>query len=189
MNPRTPLAKIDSVALLTGKTIGAIYAMADGGDLVDGRYQWVWNVSAVNGNIRDLRWWIGEVLVANEEDRKRKERLSLAQVIDFIVPPKRREFPAGEVCQLLQIRPITLSELRGELNGALRANSGFYPRSGLVEFLKNRWLGCESHLPSLASGGQSASSEFRAANRSGQNRADIDAACSGVVRTAHPFKL
>ena len=52
---RSPLGKVDSVALISGKSFRAIYAMADGGDLVEGRLQWVWNM-AVNpaGSIRDL---------------------------------------------------------------------------------------------------------------------------------------
>ena len=133
----SPLAKADGVALLTRKPIRAIYAMADGGDLVDGKLIWVWNV-ATNpaGDKRDLRFWIGEIIAP-----ARQQKLTLAEVINFLVPPKRREFPAGEVCALLQVRPITLSELRLELNGALRANSGFYPRAGLVKFFTARWLG------------------------------------------------
>ena len=133
----SPLAKADGVALLTRKPISEIYAMAEGGDLVGGNYVWVWNV-AVNpaGEKRDLRWWIGEVLAP-----KRQAALTLEQVIVRLVPPHRREFPAGEVCRLLQVRPITLSELRGELQGALRSNSGFYPRAGLVKFFQTRWLG------------------------------------------------
>ena len=137
MNPRSPLGKVDSVTLYTGKTVSAIYSAADGGDLVDGHYQWVWNVATnPQGKIRDLRFWMGEVMAEN-----RQKNLTLDQVIDFILPKSRREFAAGEVCALLQVRPITLSELRVELNGALRANSGFYPRAGLVKFFQTRWLG------------------------------------------------
>lgn len=133
----SPLTKADGVALLTRKSISAIYAMADGGDLVEGKYLWVWNVATdPNGKIRDLRFWVGEVLAP-----ERQQQLTLAQVIEHIVPPARREFPAGEVCRLLQVRPITLSELRVELNGVLRSNSGFYPRAGLVRFFETRWEG------------------------------------------------
>ena len=32
----SPLTKADGVAMLTRKSISAVYAMADGGDLVDG---------------------------------------------------------------------------------------------------------------------------------------------------------
>jgi hypothetical protein len=141
MNPTaqnmSPLAKIDGVALLTRKPIDLIRAMADGGDLVEGRYQWVWNV-AVNpqGEIRDLRFWIGEVLAP-----KRQAPLELAEVIKCLLPENRRDFPAGEVCALLQVRRPTLLELREELQGRERVGSNFYPRAGLVKFFTTRWLG------------------------------------------------
>ena len=70
--------------------------------------------------------------------------LTLDDVITSILPETRREFPAGEVCQMLSIRPITLSLLRGELEGQLRFRSGVYPRSGLVKFFRSRWLGSEA---------------------------------------------
>jgi hypothetical protein len=133
----SPLTKIDGVCLLTRKPVDVIMAMADGGDLMEGRYQWVWNVASnPAGDIRDLRFWVGEVLA-----RQRQRELSLDEVISFILPPQRREFPTGEVCQLLQVRRPTLMELRGELQGELRTGSSFYPRAGLVTFLRNRWLG------------------------------------------------
>lgn len=137
MTTLSPLAKVDGVCLLTRKPVDVVVAMADGGDLIDGRYLWVWNV-ATNpvGEIRDLRWWIGEVLWPERQSGK-----TLDQVIDFILPNRRREFAAGEVCSLLQIRRPTLMELRAELLGDLRHGGSFYPRSGLVRFLTNRWLG------------------------------------------------
>ena len=141
MNPdaanMSPLADIKGVRLLTRKSDDAIYKMSDGGDLVEGRYQWVWNV-AVNphGEIPDLRWWIGEVLAP-----KRQAELTLAQVINFILPPQRREFPAGEVRSLLLVSRPTLAELRAELLGDLRDGGSFYPRTGLVKFFTARWFG------------------------------------------------
>jgi len=142
MNPdaanMSPLADAQGVRLLTRKPMSVIYAMADGGDLVSGSYQWVWDVKTdPAGKIRDLRFWIGEVLAP-----KRQADLKLEQVIDFILPKSRRDFPAGEVQLILGIAPITLSELRDELQGSLRSGSGFYPRAGLVKFFQRRWLGC-----------------------------------------------
>ena len=145
MNPdaanMSPLADIKGVRLLTRKSDDAIYAMTDGGDLVEGSYQWVWNL-AVNpaGEIQDLRWWIGEVL-ADGHLKKRQATLTLSEVIDFILPRSRREFPAGEVRALLLVSRPTLMELRPELWGGLRHGGSFYPRAGLVKFLQTRWLG------------------------------------------------
>jgi hypothetical protein len=140
----SPLAKADGVALLTRKPIRAIYAMADGGDLVDGKLMWVWNV-ATNpaGDKRDLRFLIAESIAP-----ARMQKLTLDQVINLIVSPKRREFPAGEVCALLQVRDITLRDLRAELAGSLRDGHGitnFYPRAGLVKFFQTRWLGATTN--------------------------------------------
>ena len=141
MNPdatnMSPLADIKGVRLLTRKSDDAIYKMSDGGDLVEGSYQWVWNVATdPQGAIPDLRWWIGEVLAP-----KKQTALTLAEVIEFILPKSRREFPAGEVRSLLLVSRPTLMELRAELLGDLRAGGSFYPRSGLVKFLSTRWLG------------------------------------------------
>lgn len=134
---RSPLAKVDGVCLLTGKPPQAIYAMADGGDLLEHQLQWVWNVSTdASGKIRDLRFWVGEVL-----DPARQKNLTLDAVINSLVPRTRTEFPAGEVQQLLQVRHNTLLELRRELAGTLRAHCNFYPRAGLVKFFERRWLG------------------------------------------------
>lgn len=133
----SPLADLKGVRLLTRKSDDAICKMSDGGDLVEGSYQWVWNLSVdPQGAISDLRWWIGEVLAP-----KRQQALTLAQVIDRIVPAQRREFPAGEVRSLLLVSRPTLMELRSQLRGDLRDGGSFYPRAGLVKFFQSRWLG------------------------------------------------
>ncbi|MDR3460139.1 MAG: hypothetical protein P4N60_22150 [Verrucomicrobiae bacterium] len=137
---RSPLATVDGVAGMLDKPVQTVYARADGGDEAGECLQWVWNVSTnPRGKIRNLRFWVPEV-----QDARAVAGLSLEQVIDTILPASRREFPAGTVCQFLQIRPITLSYLRGELGGEVRGNSGFYPRPGLVKFFKTRWLGAAS---------------------------------------------
>ncbi len=144
MNPdaanMSPLTDVNGVRLLKRYPIRQIYEMADGGDLIHGRYIWVWNVATnPQGNIRDLRFWTGEIFAP-----KRQQALALEQVIDFILPRQRREFPAGEVQSLLLIGHNTLLEMRSELNGALRDGrhaGNFYPRAGLVKFFQRRWLG------------------------------------------------
>lgn len=143
LNPcRTPLAKVDTVSLFTGQPVETIYARADGGSAPGDALQWVFNV-AVNprGEIRDLRFWVGEFAQSPKPKVK-----SLDEGINLILPVSRCEFPAGEVCRVLQVRPITLSKLRRELNGAVRGGGGFYPRAGLVNFLRTRWLGAPGNL-------------------------------------------
>ncbi len=138
LNPRrTPLAKVDTVSLFTGQPVATIYARADGGSAPGDALQWVFNLAVKPGNkIRNLRFWAGEFA-----QNPRPQVESLDEGINLILPASRREFPAGEVCRLLQVRPITLSKLRGELNGAVRGGGGFYPRAGLVNFFRARWLG------------------------------------------------
>ncbi len=154
LRARSPLAKVDSVALLTGRPVRTIYQMTDGGDLIHGHLQWVWNVAVdPAGKIRDLRYWVGEALAP-----ERQRGLELDTVIDFILPPRRREFAAGELQQLLQVRDNTLLELRSQMGGALRAHCNFYPRAAVADFFRRRWLGAEparaSVLTSKIHGGQ-----------------------------------
>ena len=153
MNPdatnMSPLTDVNGVRLLKRFPLRQIYEMADGGDLIHGKYLWVWNV-AVNrqGPQRELRFWTGEVFAP-----KRQQALTLEQVIDFILPRSRREFPAGEVQALLLVAHNTLLELRAELQGSLRGGGNFYPRSGLVQFFTTRWLGAVNNFhPAQAEG-------------------------------------
>lgn len=140
MNPdfqRTVLIKVDTVMHLTGLSADAIYERAVGNSLL-GEFAWVWNVAAdPAGKIRDLRFWAREI-VAPETTK----RLSLDRVMKLLLPPKRVQYHSGEVCNtLLSIRRPTLQQLREELNGKLAAHSSFFPREGLEQFLRTRWLG------------------------------------------------
>lgn len=134
---RAPLATADGVAMLIEKPIETVYDRADGGDRDGCGYQWVWNVAAnPQGKIRNLRFWIPEI-----DDPKAVAGFTLDEVISHILPVSRREFPAGMVCQFLQLRRPTLALLRGELDGQIRRHSGVFPRAGLAKFFRTRWLG------------------------------------------------
>ena len=136
---RAPLATADGVAMLIEKPIRTVYDRADGGDRHGCGYQWVWNVATnPQGKIRNLRFWVPEI-----DDPKAVAVFTLDEVISQILPVSRREFPAGLICQMLQLRGPTLAALRGELGGELRRNSGFYPRAGLAKFFHTRWLGAK----------------------------------------------
>ncbi|MEI7534128.1 MAG: hypothetical protein WCK57_07125 [Verrucomicrobiae bacterium] len=134
---RAPLTTVDGVAMLINKSIKTVYDRADGGDASGCGYQFVWNVATnPKGKIRHLRFWVPEI-----DDPKAVAILTLDEVISQILPVTRSEFPAGNVCKFLQIRPPTLALLRSELNGEVRRNSGYFPRAGLVKFFRSRWLG------------------------------------------------
>lgn len=138
-NHRTILVKTDTVRHFTGLSADAIYERADGNSLFGG-YTWVWNVAAdPSGEIRDLRFWAREI-VAPETVKG----WNLDRVIKAILPPKRSQYPAGEIyTTLLSVSRPSLMKLRSELNGQLAANSSFFPREGLEQFLRNRWLGAD----------------------------------------------
>lgn len=114
-----------------GVSADVVYEMADGDGL-----QWVWNF-AVNpkGKIRCLRFLAREV-IAPETTRN----LRLDEVLALILGD-RKNFHAGEACQLLRVRRPTLGKLRDQLAGKLRSGGAFIPSSGLRDFLRNRWLG------------------------------------------------
>ena len=140
---RTPLAKVDGVALLTDQPAKTVYERVEGGGAYGVGYQFVFNVAPnLKGRNRDLRFWVPEI-----SDPKSTAKLSIDDVINVILPVTRREFPAGLVCQFLQLRANTLSCLRGELGGKVCRNRGVYPREGLVKFLRTRWLGAAIRVP------------------------------------------
>lgn len=137
VNARTPLAKAASVSFFTGQPIETVYARADGGSAPGDALQWVFNVATnPQGKIRSLRFWVPEFA----QNPKPKVQ-NLEAVINLILPVSRREFQPGEVQKILQVRHNTLLDLRRELNGQARSRCWIYPRAGLVNFFRARWLG------------------------------------------------
>jgi hypothetical protein len=132
-----PLTTVAGVVLLIEKPVQTVYHRSDGRDQSGIGYQFVWNVATnPQGRMRNLRFWVRVI-----KEPQAVARLTLDEVIAEILPQSRREFPAGTVCQMLQLRDVTLAQLRGELGGFLRRNSGVYPRDGLANFFRRRWLG------------------------------------------------
>lgn len=136
---RTILAPIEVLRWKTSLRAETISDQAYGGkDLFDPGFRWVWNVAAnPNGEIRELRFWTREIIAPETT-----VDLSLDNVINSILPPIRKQYPAGEVANtIFCIGRDLLASLRVELNGKLAANSSFFPREGLERFLRTRWLG------------------------------------------------
>jgi hypothetical protein len=136
-NHRTLLIKADTVRHFTRLGLNEIRERADGDSLFGG-FIWVWNVAAdPDGEMRDLRFWAREI-VAPETVKG----WSLDRVIKSILPTKRSQYAAGEVRDtVLGLSGQALMRLRSELNGQLAANSSFFPREGIENFLRDRWLG------------------------------------------------
>lgn len=140
LNQRTVLMKVDSVMDMRGVSADVVYEMADGG------FQWVWNVAVEPAaQIRALRFWSREVITPEIT-----RNLAIDEVITLILG-ERKNFQAGEVCQLLRVRRPTLINLRDQLCGHLGAHGAVFPHVGLHKFLKSRWLGCgASKTPTTA---------------------------------------
>jgi hypothetical protein len=137
-NPRTVLVKVDSVMDVRGVSADVVYDMADGGCSTgaEAGLQWVWNLAVdAAGEIRNLRFWSREVITPETT-----RNLNLETVIALILGD-RKQFHAGEVCQLLRVRRPTLINLRDQLCGHLGADGAAFPRAGLHNFLTARWLG------------------------------------------------
>ena len=151
---RPPLAKFEPRTILT--TLGAlqwvsglhrddIHDRAQGTSML-GAYKWVWNVAAPGADKPCLRFWTREVLWPESTSQ-----FSIDQVIDIILPLNRKTYHTGEVeTTILSIGGPLLKDLRAELNGMLAKNSSFFPRAGLVKFLRTRWLGVAHVVPALA---------------------------------------
>jgi hypothetical protein len=136
LNPRTVLVKVDFVMDVRGVSAETAYAWADGG-IGDEQLVFVFNVAADwDGKIRDLRFWAHEVLTP-----RAARKMEINEAIEAILGD-RKNFHSGEVCHLLRVRRPTLLALRDELDGRLQRVGGvIFPRAGIRDFLKTRWLG------------------------------------------------
>jgi hypothetical protein len=140
LNQRTVLLNVNSVMDVRGVSADAVYNMAD-------ELQWVWNVAVdPAAKIRNLRFWVREVITPETT-----RNLNLATVLALILG-ERKNFQAGEVCHLLRVRRPTLLNLRRQLSGKMQTCGGaIFPREGLFNFLKARWIGCgASKTPATA---------------------------------------
>jgi hypothetical protein len=137
------LVKIDVAAHITRKPVPVLFAMADGGDLVDRALLWVFDLSnGEQGARRELRFWEPELQTrANPDPTKHNKYCGweLDWVIKKVLPEKRAAFHAGEVDYLFQIRPRTRIDFT-ELNGEMKQGRNFYSRQVLADFLTRRWL-------------------------------------------------
>jgi hypothetical protein len=135
------LIKIDVAAHLLNKPVATLFDMAEGASLTERALRWVFDLSS--GEIRrDLRFWTDEVNARASADASKHLKhcgWELDWVLAKLLPETRQNFHAGEVDQLLQIRPRTRIDLL-ESAGVV-AGRNFYDRAMLVKFLTSRWIG------------------------------------------------
>jgi len=135
------LCTTDCVRLLRGVSHKRVMDMTD-----DGQLQFVFDIGAhaetKANRIRELRFWFAEVVTPQF-----CARLTLREVIDKILPIKRRFFMSGEICRLLLISRQTLRRIAREMGGVIHNRSTRVTREAFAKWLESRWLG---HLSAKA---------------------------------------
>ena len=136
------LVKIDVAVADTGRSVGALFAMADGGTRLNQALEWVFDFSTPGRHKRELRFWRPELEARGGSDPKKCWQYSgmeLEAVLKRIVPETHRGYRASEVSELFQIRHNTRVKLLG--GGGKAGRPTVYARRTLAEFLRQRWLG------------------------------------------------
>ena len=129
MNPRTPFCTIDAVHLMTGDPLERIYGRVDTGALL-----WVWDISAGDGQKRNLRFWTREIAEPGTTDT-----LRIDEVISQVIPA--RPLRQWEFALKFQVHRFTMIHLRSELEVQEREGRILIPRASIEKFLRNRWCG------------------------------------------------
>ena len=139
---KTELVKIDVAAADLGKSVKQIFDLVEGGRLDEPGLLWIFNL-AVNfhSSRRSLRFWRPELLARSQGEPGKYSRQEIMGVIGFILPMNRANFHAGEVDQLLQIRPRSRIDFGDGMPGRLNSGRHTYSRQALEAFLKSRWIG------------------------------------------------
>ncbi|HXT10902.1 MAG TPA: hypothetical protein VN873_05000 [Candidatus Angelobacter sp.] len=112
-----------------------VVAMAE-----DGQLMWVFDISSSatgkRGHTRELRFYFPEVVTPQF-----CARLTLREVIDKILPPTRKFFASGEICQLLLISRQTLGRIAREMGAELHNRVFRVSRAAFAAWLEARWIG------------------------------------------------
>jgi hypothetical protein len=132
INPRISLVNSATVRAKHGCDAGRVSQFVD-----SGKYIWVFNLARQAGRVRDLRFWVSEML-----NPSAVAGLSLEEVIKQILPPSRSSFPSGEICLRFMISKPSLGRIRREMGIGL----GVMDREKLAGFLRLCWLGDENSM-------------------------------------------
>lgn len=140
------LVKVDVAVADTGRSVHALFAMADGGSRAHEALHWVFDFSKPGaGQRRELRFWRPEIEARGNGDLRRSREYGawdFDTMIRRILPETHPAYPACAVSELFQIRHntrVTLLGVAGEVG-----RRATYPRAALVNFLRRRWLGRRS---------------------------------------------
>ena len=132
LSARAALVTVDTACSVLGVDSESISAMVDSGELI-----WVWDVSARQNTIRELRIWSTEL--ADRTAARRPER----EVLSAILPTRRDQFRAAEVAMTLRVSdPHLLRLIRlGTLSGPAIGHTQWITRASLSAFLTTRLVG------------------------------------------------
>lgn len=138
MNPVLELPRIRAVLLSTkaagalrGKNERQMRELAEGGSLIEAGLEWVFNVAVDAGSDkRDLRFYAGEIICPEFQRGKR-----LADVVNAILPPTRKDFPIGQLVLEWQVTHQHIYNLK---TARELPPGSFTPRNALVSFLMRR---------------------------------------------------
>ncbi|HAO79762.1 MAG TPA: hypothetical protein DCQ92_12455 [Verrucomicrobia subdivision 3 bacterium] len=136
------LVKIDVATVDLGKSVRHLEQLVDGGTAHEKGLLWIFNLAKdPGGRCRNLRFWRPELIARSRGEPEKYHRCKIDDIIALILPASRMKFRAGEVDQLLQLRPRIRIDFGAELAGSLDQGSHVYSRPTLAGFLKRRWLG------------------------------------------------
>ena len=182
------LVKLDVAAASLGWSAAKLFDLTDGGTLLEKGFAWVFNLAndPADGR-RDLRFWFPEILARADADTSRHGKYSnweIDWVVAKILPAKRRNFHAGEVDQIFQIRHNTRRALLD--SAGMSEGRNFYSRAMLAEFLTARWLGAVWSRKKEEGGMTNLSACATGANKPDTNKQSIHAPTSSSPVPSYP---
>jgi hypothetical protein len=135
ISDRTVFVDMNTIRMARGATTDKIKALVDSGGLM-----WVFDIGRAPGgsHTRQLRFWLPEVM-----DAGAVADLTLAAVIDRILPPARQTFNGSELGQWLMVSKPTVQRLGRQLAGTVQNRLWRVERQALATFLAARWIGAQ----------------------------------------------
>lgn len=131
LSARAALVTADTACAALGVDTETVTSMVDTGDLI-----WVWDVSARQRDIRELRFWTAELA-----DRS-VSSLSVQAAITAIIPAHRDRLRAAETAMLLRISDPHLHRLvqLDHLTGPRIGHTQWITTASLTHFLRQRLI-------------------------------------------------
>ncbi len=129
LSPRTALVSTDVVRAVLGVDAAAVASLVESGELA-----WVFDLSARQGKLRELRYWARE-LFAPEQCQ-----ITPARAIQLILGKRRQRWRGTEIEQLLLASRATILRWHraGDLPGERVDHTFWVNREDLANFLRSR---------------------------------------------------